>query len=212
MSVAARLILTAGSGRCCWYAVAWLSRDCAGLLAASGSALPWLLGTVMPNRETGTMASADFCCCFSSHRWSDSQMSDSLARFAPWHSSRPPGISSALSPRPCQIYKRPVLGITGFTVTCQLTHRLSPYYLVSVRQVVAVAPASFGPHLTVTPLPSLNGPDSLGRRGLSPPRVRTCPAYKQKARPEQDGLDCLMGRYVCGLAKPVCGVRCPADR
>jgi hypothetical protein len=49
----------------------------------------------------------------------------------------------------------------------------------SVRQVVAVAPASFRPHLTVTPLPSLTGPDSLGRRGLSPPRTGTCPAYHQ---------------------------------
>jgi hypothetical protein len=27
-------------------------------------------------------------------------------------------------------------------------------------------------------LPSLNGSGSLDRRGLSPPRVRTCPAYR----------------------------------
>src|SRR5215212_10741807 len=54
-------------------------------------------------------------------------------------------------------------------------------YPISVRQVVAVAPASFRPRLTATPWPSLNGPDSLARRGLSPPRTGACPAYHTSA-------------------------------
>ena len=37
-----------------------------------------------------------------------------------------PGSALVLSPRPCRIYLGPVLGITGFTVACQLTHRLGP--------------------------------------------------------------------------------------
>src|SRR5215212_3396119 len=53
-------------------------------------------------------------------------------------------------------------------------------YPISVRQVVAVAPASFRPRLTATPWPSLNGPDSLARRGLSPPRTGACPAYHEE--------------------------------
>src|SRR5439155_22097875 len=56
-------------------------------------------------------------------------------------------------------------------------------YLVSVRRVVAVAPASFRPRLTTTPLPSLNGSGSLDRTGLSPPRAGTCPAYREKQPP-----------------------------
>src|ERR1019366_2184322 len=50
-------------------------------------------------------------------------------------------------------------------------------YPISVRQVVAVAPASFRPRLAATPLPSLNGSDSLDHRGLPPPRTNTCTAY-----------------------------------
>jgi hypothetical protein len=42
---------------------------------------------------------------------------------------------------------------------------------------VVVAPASFRPHLAVTPLPLHNGFDSLNRRGLAPPRKHACPAY-----------------------------------
>jgi hypothetical protein len=45
-----------------------------------------------------------------------------------------------------------------------------------------VAPASFRPRLTATPLPSHNGADSLARRGLSPPRTSTCPAYRKRRR------------------------------
>jgi chaperonin GroEL len=69
------------------------------------------------------------------------------------------------------------LGNHGFHCVCQLTLRQNALYRVSVRQVVAVAPASFRPLLTETPLPSLSGGDSLPRRGLSPPRTGTCPAY-----------------------------------
>ena len=56
---------------------------------------------------------------------------------------------------------------------------------VSVRRVVTVAPASFRPHLTATPLPSLNGSDFLYRRELAPPRTSTCLAY-QKRRAEAE--------------------------
>ena len=72
-------------------------------------------------------------------------------------------------------------------------------YPISVRQVVAVAKTSFRPHLAVTPLTSLNGPDSLGHRGLTPPRTGTCPAYK-KAPPKRGfhalyGGGCLWRRF-----------------
>ena len=62
-----------------------------------------------------------------------------------------------------------------------LAHPLpAALYPVSVRQGVIVAPASFKPHLAVTQLPSLNGYDSLYRRGLTPPRTGACPAYKRQ--------------------------------
>ncbi len=86
---------------------------------------------------------------------------------------------------------------TGFTASCQLTHRLLPNYPVSVRRAVTVAPASFRPHLTVTPLPSLNGSDSLYRRGLSPPRMYVCPVYNKGV-----GHLCQIGN-IGNIARPV---------
>src|ERR1019366_1825293 len=81
---------------------------------------------------------------------------------------------------------------------------LQASYPVSVRQVVAVAPASFRPRLTATPLPSLNGSDSLDHRGLTPPRTITCTAYRIEA-----GHDRLRGVTLRHTGPPRCGSRHP---
>src|SRR5690606_3347379 len=50
---------------------------------------------------------------------------------------------------------------------------LLAFYLVSVRQVRVLPPASFRPHLTMTPLPLASGSAHPARRGLSPHKFRT---------------------------------------
>ena len=120
---------------------------------------------------TGTMASADSCLSFP-HRCrcgspilaAERQVSRDKHPFC-----RPlPGLPQA------------GLGSHGFRCLRPVHPPPGAYYPVSVRPVVAVAPASVRPRLTATPLPSLNGPDSLGRRGLPPPRTGTCPAYRRE--------------------------------
>ena len=94
-----------------------------------------------------------------------------------WQLGRSPVISThSFAPRLPDL-PRADLGNHGFRCLVPAHPSLVAFYPVSVRQVVAVAPASFRPHLAVTPLPSLNGPDSLDRRGLSPPRTDACTAY-----------------------------------
>jgi len=128
-------------------------------------------GGQRPNKPCGTMTSADFCPA--SHI-----LPDAIAT-SEWHKGRSPGISPySFAPLLPDLHKAG-LGNHGFHCLLPAHPPLHALYLVSVRQVVAVAPASSRPHLTATPLPSLNGADSLARRGLAPPSVRTCPAYKK---------------------------------
>src|SRR5437667_9834918 len=94
---------------------------------------------------------------------------------------RSPGISKR-SVAPHLLELRPD-GVGNHGFGCVLPTHPPPnaFYRVSVGQVVAVAPASFGPLLTETPLPSLSGGGSLPRRGLPPPRTGACPAYNEQS-------------------------------
>src|SRR5688572_22964694 len=120
------------------------------------------------------MASADFCRALPPRCRAGSQYS--------WQRDRSPGISARSFAPLLPDLPRADLGNHGFRHPRPAHPSLVALYPVSVRQVVAVAPASFGPHLAVTPLPSLNGSDSLDRRGLSPPRTGTCPAYMREGQ------------------------------
>src|SRR5713226_4548238 len=95
---------------------------------------------------------------------------------------RSPGISNrSVAPHLLDL-RLAGLGNHGFDCVLPAHPPPNAFYRVSVRQVVAVAPASFRPLLMETPLPSLSGGGSLPRRGLAPPRTGTCPAYKQTGR------------------------------
>jgi len=68
---------------------------------------------------------------------------------------RSPGISlRSVAPRLLDLHPAG-LGNHGFHCVMPAHPPPSAFYRVSVRQVVAVAQASFRPHLAVTPLPSL---------------------------------------------------------
>ncbi|GEM_PF-4067895 len=63
--------------------------------------------------HSGTMASADSCLSFPYRCRYGSQ--------SPWQIDRPPGITTTSVTPPCRIYPGPVLEVSGFTVSCQLT-------------------------------------------------------------------------------------------
>ncbi len=82
------------------------------------------------------------------------------------------------------------LGNLGFAVCGQLTlARVPPMRFVFLRPWVS-PPASFRPHLAVTPLPLAHSKGCLPCRGLSPPSQRPCRAHQKglaafvKARPQ----------------------------
>src|SRR5438067_13836462 len=90
---------------------------------------------------------------------------------------RSPGISNrSVAPHLLDLHLSG-LGHHGFHCVLPAHPPPNALYRVSVRQVVAVAQASFRPLLTATPLPLLSGGGSLPRRGLSPPRTGACAAY-----------------------------------
>src|SRR5262249_1917538 len=94
---------------------------------------------------------------------------------------RSPGISSrSVAPHLLDL-RLAGLGNHGFHCVRPAHPPPNALYRVSVRQVVAVALASFRPLLTEMPLPSLSGGGSLPRRGLTPPRTGACPAYQNNA-------------------------------
>src|SRR5262245_30140798 len=72
-----------------------------------------------------------------------------------------------------QLHSKPVSTVTRDDVA----GRTSPH--LSKRDVCT---SKHRPHFAVTPVPSLNGPDPLGRRGVAPPRTDACPVYKKHAR------------------------------
>jgi hypothetical protein len=119
------------------------------------------------------MASADFCPPFLDHRWPSSPLSRTAGQ-----TSRDK--RSFFRPAPAGFTPRQ-FGSHGFRCLSPAHPPREASYPVSVRQAVAVAPASFRPRLATTPLPSHNGADSLARRGLSPPRTSACPAYEDEA-------------------------------
>jgi hypothetical protein len=125
--------------------------------------------TPIRSKLSGTTTSADFCCPVPSHYCDGSQTN--LAEKQISRDKR-----SFFRAAPAESTQRS-LGKHGFHRSMPAHPPLYALYSVSVRQVVAVAKTSFRPHLAVTPLSSLNGPVFLGRRGLTPPRTGTCPAY-----------------------------------
>jgi len=103
---------------------------------------------------------------------------------APWQFSGPADGDPRV--RNCFHHDRRQPAEGGHPLTgLQRSARLLPCPGPRVPQVVAVAPASSRPRLTATALPSLNGPDCLGRRGLAPPRTGTCPRTQGKPGAER---------------------------
>src|SRR5205807_1598756 len=154
-----------------WYSVSLWPRARRWLLVSWCSALPCPCRSIPA--APGTMASADFCSPFPNRYRFGSLSAGGQISWGKRSFFRPAPAGSTASR----------FGNHGFHCHRPAHPPLGALYPVRVPQVVAVAPASSGRRLAATPLPSLNGSDSLVRRGLAPPRTSTCPAHLPSGRP-----------------------------
>ena len=81
------------------------------------------------------------------------------------------------------------LGNLGFAVFGQLTPARVPHMRFVFLRPWVSPPASFRPHLAVTPLPLAHSRGCLPCRGLSPPSQRPCRAHQKRAWAWRHALD-----------------------
>jgi hypothetical protein len=111
------------------------------------SLVPFVFGPCLPFRS-GTMASADFCLAFPTRYRPGSHPLAATQTSRDKYSFFRPAAAGFTASR---------FGNLGFRCLLPAHPPIPAFYPVPVRQVVAVAPASFRPRLAATPLPSLNG-------------------------------------------------------